>query len=166
MIVSGGSAADAAIAATLVLGVVEPMNAGLGGDLFAMMYDHQADKVSGIIAAGQSPQSQTLADIKMKARKQKKGLTDDGFDIPRRGVLPITTPGMLRGLCLLHEKHGKMDWKKLVMPAVNLAFDGVNVSHHTALNFHHVYRVAEELSDVASSTRVQVCRVILTYESC
>src|SRR5881628_166353 len=98
MLERGGHAADAAIAANAVLGVVEPEMNGIGGDLFAIVYDAKTKKLYGLNASGHSPYSLTLDEFK------KKGLTA----IPNKGVLPVSTPGCVDGWFALHDKFGKM----------------------------------------------------------
>ena len=85
----GGSAVDAAIAANAALGLMEPTGSGVGGDLFAIVWDPKTKKLYGYNGSGRSPKSLTLAEF------QRRGLTD----IPPHGPLPVTVPG--RGRCLV-----------------------------------------------------------------
>src|SRR5689334_21949513 len=79
----GGTAIDAAIAANAVLGVVDPEMCGIGGDLFAIVYDAKTKKLYGLNASGRSPYSLTLDEFK------KRGLTS----IPVYGPLSVSVPG-------------------------------------------------------------------------
>src|SRR4030095_216061 len=94
----GGTAIDAAIAANAVLGVVEPEMNGIGGDLFAIVYDAKTKKLYGINASGRSPYALTLEEFK------NKGLTS----IPSSGVLSVSVPGCVDGWFALHNKFGKL----------------------------------------------------------
>jgi len=109
----GGSAVDAAIAADAILGVVEPMATSIGGDLLAMIVqpDGHVDSYNG---TGRSP----------------AGLAPDliatlpGGRIPERHPLSCTVPGAVRGWHDLHRRHGRLDWARLLAPAIALAQDG------------------------------------------
>src|ERR1044072_6888108 len=94
----GGTAVDAAIAANAVLGVVEPEMNGIGGDLFAIVYDAKTKKLYGLNASGRSPYSLTLDEFK------KRGLTA----IPTSGVLSVSVPGCVDGWFELNKKFGKL----------------------------------------------------------
>ena len=90
----GGSAVDAAIAANAVLGVVEPMMCGLGGDLFAIHYDGKSGALSGINASGWSGRGQTLEAYRAK------GLNG----VPSTGIHTVTVPGAVDGWWQMHRK--------------------------------------------------------------
>ena len=94
----GGTAIDAAIAANAVLGVVEPEMNGIGGDLFAIVYDAKTKKLYGLNASGRSPYSLTLDEFK------KRGLTS----IPTEGPLAVSVPGCVDGWFELSKKFGKL----------------------------------------------------------
>src|SRR5690349_16994676 len=79
----GGSAVDAAIAANAALGLMEPTGNGVGGDLFAIVWDPKTQKLYGYNGSGRSPKSLTLAEF------QRRGLKD----IPATGPLPVSVPG-------------------------------------------------------------------------
>ncbi len=114
----GGSAVDAAIAANAALGLMEPTGNGIGGDLFAIVWDAKSEKLYGLNASGRSPQSLTLAEF------QQRGLQH----IPPYGPLPITVPGCVDGWFELHEKFGKLDMAEVLAPAIGYARDGFPVS--------------------------------------
>ncbi len=114
----GGSAVDAAIAANAALGLMEPTGNGIGGDLFALVWDAKSGKLHGLNASGRSPRSLTLDEFR------KQGLTI----IPPYGVLPISVPGCVDGWFELHEKFGKLDMKEVLAPAIGYARDGFPVS--------------------------------------
>src|SRR5579884_1079721 len=83
VLAQGGDAVDAAIAANAVMGVVEPMMNGMGGDLFAIVYDARAKKLYGLNASGWAPKGLSIELVK------KQGLRE----MPTAGVIPITVPG-------------------------------------------------------------------------
>jgi len=114
----GGSAVDAAIAANAALGLMEPTGNGMGGDLFAIVWDAKSAKLHGLNASGRSPMSLTLEEFR------KRELTR----IPPYGVLPITVPGCVDGWFELHDKFGKLEMTEVLAPAIGYARDGFPVS--------------------------------------
>jgi gamma-glutamyltranspeptidase / glutathione hydrolase len=119
---SGGTAVDAAIAANATIGLMEPTGNGVGGDLFAIVWDAKSQKLHGLNASGRSPQSLTLA--KLRAELKKLGRTN----IPPRGPLPVSVPGTVDGWFELHGKFGKLPMKELLQPAIRYARDGFPVT--------------------------------------
>lgn len=115
---AGGSAVDAAIAANAVLGVVEPMSCGIGGDLFSICWSAADGKLSGLNASGRSPQLATLDEFK------RRGLAE----IPTEGALSWSVPGCVAGWHDLHAKYGKLPWARLFEPAIRLAEEGFPVA--------------------------------------
>jgi len=114
----GGSAVDAAIAANAVLGVVEPMNNGIGGDLFAIYWDAKTGALSGLNSSGWAPERLTLEFLK------QKGLTD----MPPVGIYSVTVPGCVAGWQALHKKFGRLPWAELFQPAIYYANHGFPVT--------------------------------------
>jgi gamma-glutamyltranspeptidase / glutathione hydrolase len=114
----GGSAVDAAIAANAVLGVVEPTGCGLGGDLFAFVWDGKTKELHGLNASGRSPQGLTLEKLRELA----------GASIPSRGPLPVTVPGCVDGWFELHARFGKLPMKAVLAPAIAYAREGFAAS--------------------------------------
>jgi len=114
----GGSAVDAAIAANAMLGLVEPTGNGIGGDLFAIVWDAESRKLYGLNASGRSPYSLTLAWF------QEQGLEA----IPSHGPLPVTVPGAVDGWFELHERFGKLPMEQVLAPAIRYAQEGFPVS--------------------------------------
>ncbi len=111
---AGGNAIDAAIAANAVLGLVEPTGNGIGGDLFAIVWDAKTKKLYGLNASGRSPYNLTLDYFK-----------ENGIDkIPSYGPLPVSVPGCVDGWFELHEKFGKTPMNEVLQPAVNYARNG------------------------------------------
>ena len=123
VLAKGGSAVDAAIAANAALGVIEPMMNGVGGDLFAIVYDAKTGKLYGINASGWSPKGLSLAALKAK------GLTD------LRTIDEVTVPGAVAGWAALHERFGKLPLSDDLAPAIALARDGIGVPETDAGNW-------------------------------
>jgi gamma-glutamyltranspeptidase/glutathione hydrolase len=115
---SGGNAVDAAIAANAMLGLVEPTSNGIGGDLFAIVWDAKTQRLYGLNASGRSPYSLTLDYFKEKEYKR----------IPSHGPLPVSVPGCVDGWFELHGKFGKLPMKKILAPTIRYAREGFPVS--------------------------------------
>ena len=116
----GGSAVDAAIAANAALGLMEPTGNGIGGDLFAIIWDPESKKLHGLNASGRAPLGQTLDELKAK-------LTDKN-DIPDWGSLSVSVPGAVDGWFTMHEKFGRLPMSENLAPAVKYARDGFPVT--------------------------------------
>jgi len=121
---AGGSAVDAAIAANATLGLMEPTGNGMGGDLFAIVWDPKTKKLYGLNGSGRAPLGRDLA--AMKAKVEAAGTADGS--IPLGGSLPVTVPGTVDGWFELHEKFGKLPMKKVLAPAIDYAENGFPVS--------------------------------------
>jgi len=111
---AGGTAVDAAIAANAALGLMEPTGNGIGGDLFAIVWDPKTQRLYGLNGSGRSPQSLTLAELR------GRGLTH----IPPRGPLPVSVPGCVDGWFELHARFGKLPMRRVLAPAIGYARDG------------------------------------------
>ncbi len=114
----GGSAADAAIAANAVLGVVEPMMDGPGGDLFALYWDAKTSQYVGLNSSGPAPRALTPAVITSKGLKE----------MPLGGINSVTVPGAVAGWAKMHERFGKLPWKDLFADAITYAEKGYPVT--------------------------------------
>ena len=115
---AGGSAVDAAIAANACLGLMEPTGSGIGGDLFAIVWDPATRKLHGLNASGRSPHSLSADEF------QKRGLTH----MPSYGPLPVTVPGAVDGWSALHGKFGRVPMATNLAPAIAYARDGFPLS--------------------------------------
>jgi gamma-glutamyltranspeptidase/glutathione hydrolase len=124
---AGGSAADAAIAANAALGLMEPISNGVGGDLFAIVYDAKTKKLYGLNASGRSPLG--LGYDQMKAELAKAGSPSH---IPPRGFLSISVPGAVSGWFELHGRFGRLPIKDDLAPAVRYAEEGFPVTQYIA----------------------------------
>jgi len=115
---AGGSAVDAAIAANAALGLMEPTGNGIGGDLFAIVWDPKTKQLHGYNGSGRSPASLTLAEF------QRRGLKE----IPATGPLPVSVPGAVDGWFALHERFGRKPMADNLAPAIRYARQGHPVS--------------------------------------
>ena len=110
----GGSAMDAAIAANAALGLMEPTGNGIGGDLFAIVWDPKTKKLHGYNGSGRSPKALTLEEF------ERRGLKD----IPPHGPLPVTVPGTVDAWFALHAKFGKRTMAQNLAPTIRYAREG------------------------------------------
>jgi gamma-glutamyltranspeptidase/glutathione hydrolase len=110
----GGSAVDAAIAANAALGLMEPTGCGIGGDLFAIVWDADTRKLHGLNASGRSPGSLTLEHFRQQ-RLEK---------VPPYGPLPVTVPGCVDGWFELHSRFGVLPMRDILAPAIEYADSG------------------------------------------
>jgi len=118
----GGNAVDAAIATNAMMGVVEPMMNGIGGDLFAIVYDAKANKLYGLNASGWAPKGLTIEYL------QKLGIRS----MPQQGVHAITVPGAVDGWQKLADKFGRKKLAEDLAVAIRTAQDGFPVPEWTA----------------------------------
>lgn len=129
----GGNAIDAAIAANAMLGLVEPTGNGIGGDLFAIVWNAKTKTLYGLNASGRSPKSLTLDYFKQQ-----------GLDkIPSYGPLPVSVPGTVDGWFELHNKFGSLPMTTLLAPTIDYAKKGFPVSELIA---YYMQRGALNLS--------------------
>jgi gamma-glutamyltranspeptidase/glutathione hydrolase len=130
----GGSAVDAAIAANAALGLMEPTGCGIGGDLFAIVWDSSKEELAGLNASGRSPRSLTLGEF------ERLGLEK----VPPFGPLPVSVPGAVDGWFELHGRYGRLPMADVLGPAIRYAREGFPLSEVIA---HHWGRNAERLKD-------------------
>jgi gamma-glutamyltranspeptidase/glutathione hydrolase len=112
-----GSAADAAIAVNAVLGVVEPMMNGIGGDLFVLYREAKTGTLTGLNASGPAPRDLSPAFLAAQG----------AADMPVSGIHTVTVPGAADGWAKMHERHGKLPWKSLFDAAIAYAESGFPV---------------------------------------
>ena len=120
---AGGSAVDAAIAANAALGLMEPTGCGIGGDLFAIVWDAENGELTGLNASGRAPKAMTLEYF------QKNGIEK----IPAFGPLPVSVPGAVDGWFELHDRYGRLPMTEILAPAIAYAKNGFPVSEVIAL---------------------------------
>jgi gamma-glutamyltranspeptidase / glutathione hydrolase len=121
----GGSAVDAAIAANATLGVMEPDMNGMGGDLFAIVWEAKTGKLYGLNASGWAPKALTIDYLK------SKGISK----MPGEGIDSVTVPGAVEGWNKLHERFGHLAWKDLFTPAIFYAENGFAVQEMIAMDW-------------------------------
>jgi gamma-glutamyltranspeptidase/glutathione hydrolase len=115
---AGGSAADAAIAANAAIGLMEPTGNGIGGDLFAIVWDAEKEELTGLNASGRAPALMT-----------PEYFRDHGIEmIPKYGPLPVSVPGTVDGWFELHGRYGRLPMSELLAPAIRYAREGFPVS--------------------------------------
>ena len=141
ILAQGGSAADAAIATSAVMGVIQPMMNGMGGDLFAIEWNAKTGKVSGLNASGWSPEGLTLSYLRAKGFRR----------IPGTGILSVSIPGCVMGWWELHQRFGKLPWKDLFKPAIYYASHGFPVPQWDSMYWPSY---ADVLAKDAEATRV------------
>jgi gamma-glutamyltranspeptidase/glutathione hydrolase len=115
---NGGNAVDAAVTAAAVLAVVEPTMNGLGGDLFAIVYDAKTKTLKGLNASGRSPAAATPAEYRRRKLEA----------IPYRGELSVSVPGVVDGWHELLARHGTIPLAKALEPAISYAREGFAIS--------------------------------------
>ena len=145
----GGSAVDAAIAANAALGLMEPHMCGIGGDLFAIVWDAESRQLYGLNASGRSPRG--LSYDTLSKRLQEEGCQK----IPVEGMLPVSVPGAVDGWYELHRRFGSIPVPSLLAPVIACAENGFSVTPVIAAewqqfsnkqtlasfgDFHEVYR--------------------------
>lgn len=131
---SGGNAVDAAIAANAVLGLVEPTGCGMGGDLFAIVWDAKTQRLYGLNASGRSPYDLTLEYFKENNYEK----------IPAFGPLPLSVPGCVDGWFELHTKFGTLPMEKIFSPAIQYARDGFPLSEVIAYAWQRNAEILKE----------------------
>ncbi|KXX70248.1 gamma-glutamyltransferase [Flammeovirga sp. SJP92] len=110
----GGNAIDAAIASNAALGLMEPTGCGIGGDIFAIIWDAKTQKLYALNGSGRSPKKLTLEYLKKNNYSK----------IPALGPLPVSVPGTVDGWFEMHKKFGTMEMKEILTPAINYAESG------------------------------------------
>lgn len=143
---AGGSAVDAAIAANAVLGLMEPTGCGIGGDLFAIVWDPQTRNVVGLNASGRSPRGQSLDDLLARL--------DGRTSIPQFGSLSVSVPGAVDGWFELHGRFGSLPIEDILAPAIWYAEEGFPLSQVIAyywnMNMERYARNEADIEDLAN----------------
>jgi gamma-glutamyltranspeptidase / glutathione hydrolase len=118
----GGTAVDAALAASAAIAVMEPTGNGLGSDLFALIYEAKDGRVHGLNASGWAPRQLT-----------RELMSEQGFEtMPERHVHTVTVPGVVAGWEAMRARFGRLDYDRLLAPAIHYAEEGFPVSEITA----------------------------------
>ena len=130
----GGNAVDAAIAANAALTLMEPTGNGLGGDLFAIVWDAESEQLHGYNGSGRSPKSLSLEWF----------IENEYEDIPQRGPLPVSVPGVVDGWFALHERFGSVGMGSILQPSIVYARNGHPVPELIAWYWERSVPVLEE----------------------
>src|SRR5260221_2227334 len=126
ILAQGGNAIDAAVAANAAMGVFAPMANGMGGDLFAIVYEAKTGKLYGLNASGWAPAKLTIDYVRSKGHET----------MPQRGILTVTVPGCVAGWELLRKKFGTKDFQTLLRPAIYYAEEGFPVTELISEGWH------------------------------
>jgi gamma-glutamyltranspeptidase/glutathione hydrolase len=137
----GGSAMDAAIAANAMLGLVEPASCGIGGDIFAIVWDAKEEKLYGFNGSGRVPKSLSIEYFMDRGMKY----------VPLHGPLPVSVPGCVDGWFALHQKFGKLPITELLQPAINYGREGFPVSEVIAYEMGYGSEGMEDLPGFATT---------------
>ena len=134
---AGGSAVDAAIAANAALGLMEPTGNGIGGDLFAIVWDPKSKKLYGYNGSGRAPKARSLTDLKasIAALKASGRLPKDYVGIPSHGSLSVTVPGAVDGWFALHERWGRLAMSDVLAAPISYANNGFPLTPVIAAGF-------------------------------
>lgn len=127
----GGTAIDAAITAHAVIGVVEPFNTGIGGDLFAIVWDPKTRRLHGFNGSGRAPAGLPVEELKRRLGKKVR-------EMPYVGYYTVSVPGAVEGWQQLHERFGRLAIKDLLAPAISYADKGFPVSPVAADDWTHL----------------------------
>jgi gamma-glutamyltranspeptidase/glutathione hydrolase len=138
---AGGNAVDAAIAVNAALGLMEPTGCGIGGDLFALVWDAKTQKLYGLNASGRAGSALTLDQLRARGAKT----------LPDNGGLPITVPGAVDGWFTLHQRFGKLPMARLLDPAIRAARDGHPVAPLIAFYWDRGVRRFADFPDFQST---------------
>jgi gamma-glutamyltranspeptidase/glutathione hydrolase len=131
----GGSAMDAAIAANAVLGLVEPASCGIGGDIFAIVWDAKTEKLYGFNGSGRSP----------KKLNREYFVERDMQYVPYRGPLSVSVPGCVDGWFEMHKKFGQLSMEEILQPAIDYGREGFPVSEVIAYEMGSNYQGVQDL---------------------
>lgn len=146
---AGGTAVDAAIAANAALGLMEPVGCGVGGDLYAIVWDPRTGKLYGYNGSGRSPAGRSLDDLRRKLGNRT--------DMPTHGSLTVTVPGAVDGWFALHQRFGKLPMAKVLDPAIRYADEGFPVSQLVAeywkRNFKSFERNAADIEEIDNAKK-------------
>jgi gamma-glutamyltranspeptidase/glutathione hydrolase len=143
----GGNAVDAAVAAAAVLNLVEPMNEGLAGDLFAIIYTAKDHQLHALNASGMAAGGQNLAFMNAHGYKWDPRNINPGSGMPK-GVLSVTVPGAAWGWGEVLEKYGTMKFQDVLAPAAEYAEKGFPISERIANDWHLPLAVNDDVSQM------------------
>ncbi|MGC6484217.1 MAG: gamma-glutamyltransferase family protein [Candidatus Puniceispirillales bacterium] len=141
VLTEGGSAVDAAIAATAMLSMAEPQMTGIGGDCFALISPDGSTNITAINGSGRAPQAATADAVRASL---------PGDEIPRHSAHAVTVPGAVGAWWAMHQRFGRLDWDRLLWPATAYAEDGIAVHARVARDWAlHVDNVTDDADAAA-----------------
>ena len=143
----GGNAIDAAVATAAVLSLVEPMNVGIAGDLFAIIYVASEKKVHVLNASGKAPSGATLAHYNDLGYSWNARNWGPGSGMPSYGILTVTVPGVAWGWQEVLNKYGTMTFREVLQPAIDYSENGFPVSERISND----WRLPNAIGPVPSS---------------
>ena len=134
---AGGSAVDAAVAANAALGLMEPTGNGIGGDLFAIVWDPKTKQLYGYNGSGRAPMGRSLAELRgaIAAMKDQGKIPEDYVGIPSHGSLSVTVPGAVDGWFALHARWGRLPMSDVLAAPIDYARNGFPLSPVIAAGF-------------------------------
>jgi gamma-glutamyltranspeptidase/glutathione hydrolase len=145
----GGNAIDAAVATAAMLSLVEPMNVGPAGDLFALIYIAKENKVYALNASGKAPSGQTLSRMNALGYAWDASDWGPGSGMPSHGILTVTVPGAAWGWDEVLRRFGTLSFKQTLQPAIDYAEQGFPISERIASD----WRLPAAFGAVASDPR-------------
>jgi gamma-glutamyltranspeptidase/glutathione hydrolase len=134
----GGNAIDAAIAANATIGLMEPTGNGMGGDLFALVYEAKSGRLYGLNASGWAPTGMTPELLRTKGPARARTPAERAervTEMPQRGVFAVTVPGVVAGWDALRTRFGALSFEEILAPAIHYAEQGFPLSEVTARNW-------------------------------
>ena len=137
---SGGNAVDAAVATNAMMGLIAPMNDGIGGDLFAIVYEAKSGKLYGLNASGWAPAALTAEYLRAK------GMTS----MPQRGIHSVTVPGTVDGWAKLLQRFGTKTFADVLAPAIRYAELGFPVGEVVSVYWRDSESILKEDSATAA----------------
>jgi gamma-glutamyltranspeptidase/glutathione hydrolase len=143
----GGNAVDAAVATAAVLNLMEPMNEGMAGDMFTIIYTAKDHQLHALNASGMAPAGQTLAFMNAHGYKWDPKNINPGSGMPK-GVLSVTVPGAAWGWQEVLDKYGTMKFKQVLAPAADYAEKGFPVSERIANDWHLPVAVNDDVTQI------------------
>jgi len=146
----GGNAVDAAVATAAVLNLIEPMNEGMGGDLFVIVYTAKDHKLHVLNASGMAAGGQTVAFMNSKGYRADPANWGPGSGMPARGILTATVPGAAWGWQEVLDKYGTMTFNQVLEPAATYASQGVPLTERAAYDWHLPNAIGPKPSDAAN----------------
>ena len=142
-LIQGGNAVDAAVACAAVLNVVEPISTGVGGDMFALVWDAKEKKMHALNGSGAAPAAASIEELRSQGHQR----------MPEFGVYSVSVPGTVHGWETLLASHGTMTLSQVLKPAIQYAEEGFPVTEVIAYQWH---RVVDKISRLPSGQEMLI----------